>query len=374
LFKSIKYLLFLAVACLLLMEIALRVHNPIYVPIRSDNIQLPVNRVFTQRNTNNPKVDEFQTYQFNSIGLRGPELPADPQNFTKIFTVGGSTTACVELTDGRTWPDQLFQRLQNMSDSVWLNNAGQNGHSTFGHLIMLDQHLKKFQPDFVIYLVGINDVARDDLNSYDAKMIGKGDTMLGKLVTSSELLSTAQVIKRSILAYDLGVNSFAPLDFESLPEVTASESDIERELALHKGTHTDRYRSRLEELVQRTRDAGGEPVLVTQPALYGRGIDPATGIRLDDLETPRQGLPGHVEWQVLELYNDVTRSVANDYNLLLVDLAVLLPKDSAYYFDWIHYSNAGAERVAEIMAEELRKSSLISLTEKSASLNVTPKG
>lgn len=44
----------------LLAEVALRLHNPIYVPLRSDKIDLPVNRTFTQRNTANPKVDDFR--------------------------------------------------------------------------------------------------------------------------------------------------------------------------------------------------------------------------------------------------------------------------------------------------------------------------
>ena len=72
------------------------------------------------------KVDEFQTYRYNSIGLRGPEPPAEPDRYTKIFTVGGSTTACVELTDGKTWPDQLLMRLEQAGDmgSGWESVRG----------------------------------------------------------------------------------------------------------------------------------------------------------------------------------------------------------------------------------------------------------
>ncbi len=357
--KTIKYLLFLGVSCMLLLEVALRIYNPIYVPIRSDQIKLPIDRVFTQRNTNNPKVDEFQTYRYNGIGLRGPEFPADPKAFTKIFTVGGSTTACVELTDGRTWPDQLLARLQQATATAWLNNAGQNGHSTFGHLILLEQHLKKFNPDLILYLVGVNDVERDDINSFDARMIGRNETLRNRIVARSELLSTAQVIKGSLLAYDLGVNSFFPLDLHAMAEVAATDEEIAEELERHRRNYLGPYRARLEELVTRTREAGAEPVFITQPALYGGGTDETTGLQLDQLRTSRAGLPGHAEWLVLELYNDVTRAVAAQNKLLLIDLAAELPKDSAYYFDWIHYSNAGAELVAEIINKALLASPLL---------------
>jgi hypothetical protein len=37
----------------------------------------------------------------------------------------------------------------------------------------------------------------------------------------------------------------------------------------------------------------------------------------------------------------------------LVDLARLLPKDSRYYFDWVHYSNEGAQKVADLLSTQL---------------------
>ena len=63
---------------------------------------------------------------------------------------------------------------------------------------------------------------------------------------------------------------------------------------------------------------------------------------------------GGVQWQVLELYNDVTRTVAEAHNVFLVDLAGSMPKDSAYYYDYHHFSNDGALVVADIVAQQVR--------------------
>lgn len=90
-----------------------------------------------------------------------------------------------------------------------------------------------------------------------------------------------------------------------------------------------------------------EPALITQPALYGDVIDPTTGVNLATVPF-REG-NGATEWATLELYNEVTRQVARDQNVLLIDLAHEMPKDSQYFRDMIHYTNSGSKIVANIL-------------------------
>jgi hypothetical protein len=66
------------------------------------------------------------------------------------------------------------------------------------------------------------------------------------------------------------------------------------------------------------------------------------------------GVVGLAQWQVLDAYNEVTRRVGRELGVLVIDLARRLPKTSRYYYDYHHYTNAGAEAVAEVVAEELR--------------------
>ena len=93
-------------------------------------------------------------------------------------------------------------------------------------------------------------------------------------------------------------------------------------------------------------------MLVTQPVLYGNNVDPTTGVNLAHkfVATDMDGATG---WQVLELYNDVTRQVGHEQGVLVIDLARQMPKDSRYYFDLMHYTNAGAEKVADLVAAPL---------------------
>ena len=58
-----------------------------------------------------------------------------------IVTVGGSTTECLELSSDKTWPLVMEPKLKKDFKSVWINNAGLAGHSTYGHLVLMQDYL-----------------------------------------------------------------------------------------------------------------------------------------------------------------------------------------------------------------------------------------
>jgi lysophospholipase L1-like esterase len=55
------------------------------------------------------------------------------------------------------------------------------------------------------------------------------------------------------------------------------------------------------------------------------------------------------------MYNDATREVAKELNVPLVDLAREMPKSSRYYYDYIHFTEEGTQKVGEILANNLLK-------------------
>jgi hypothetical protein len=95
-----------------------------------------------------------------------------------------------------------------------------------------------------------------------------------------------------------------------------------------------------------------EPVLITQPTLYGPGRDPVTGV---DLAAVKVGdnMNGGLMWQIVDLYNAVTRQEAQTERVLLIDLAQEMPRNSAYYYDYLHYTEPGAAEVATIVDRRL---------------------
>ena len=120
------------------------------------------------------KLDDTIYYSRNSIGLRGDAWPLNPGNYIKIITVGGSTTECKFLSDNKTWPERLKHDLEKDYPNIWLNNAGLDGHSTFGHTRFVERLYCRLHPNYILFLTGINDVELDgpaDLDDQDIRGI-----------------------------------------------------------------------------------------------------------------------------------------------------------------------------------------------------------
>ncbi|MDQ7823589.1 MAG: SGNH/GDSL hydrolase family protein [Candidatus Eremiobacteraeota bacterium] len=359
--KDWKKILFRMAASLfmiaLALEIFLRIYNPFPFRVKGDKIVLPVNRKYLIRNAKSPRLDREITHTKNSIGFRGDEPPADPSKALSLITVGGSTTECFFLSDGKTWPDLLGTRMKQDFREVWLNNAGLDGHSTFGHQVLLEDYLCKIRPRMVVFLVGGNDVGRDDLSEYDRHNLKKDEkddfsAMLDKVLEKSEIVLLSMNLERVYNAQkkDLAHKS---IDISTLESLDIPEETVAREVARHRERHIPAYRARLLRLIETSRACGIEPLFLTQPALYGKGTDQATGVSLETLKV-YEGSSGKLEWSILEAYNEATREVCREKGVNFIDLAGKMPKNSAYYYDYIHFTNAGAAKVADIVYDALK--------------------
>ena len=95
-----------------------------------------------------------------------------------------------------------------------------------------------------------------------------------------------------------------------------------------------------------------EPIFITQPALFGETVDPATGVDLATVQVNGRG-NGAVEWTLLERYNDVTRRIGHEAGILVIDLAREMPKDLRLFYDFLHYTNDGSVVVGDTVFREL---------------------
>lgn len=341
------------VLCVAMTEIVLRVHNPIPLPVRGKRIMLAPNTSVEELSPvpGSPKLEPRVDLRTNAIGLRGEDPPPAGSPRTRVITIGGSTTLNRFASHEKSWPGQLAEKLKVDVPDVWLNNAGLDGNTTYGHRMLLEQYIFELKPDYVLFLIGVNDVGRAAENHYD----GFTESALRDMVIEkSELLSTLQVIWRATRAKRRGLSN-TPLDFTQLPR---KEYPAEYVAKLHKDLDPllPGYEARVRALLAGCRERGIEPVLITQPALWGDLVDPTLGIPLGDIDSEAGAeVPSNarMRWAGLERYNDVTRRVGQELGVLTVDLARQLPKDSALYFDWIHYSLPGNEQVATIVAQEL---------------------
>ena len=338
---------------LVLGELALHIYNPLPFRVRGDRIVLPVHQRYTFHNDGASKLDPITHHTKNSLGFRGPDPPADFSTRLTLLTIGGSTTECLFLSDGRTWTDEMARQLARSFPDLWVNNAGLDGQSTYGHLILLRDFVDELHPRVAVFLIGANDIGLDAGNPYDTSLTpprGALRSAVTFLADHSALAGLAQNLVRVARARSAGFGH-GQIDVRTLRRLEDDPATTDATMKRYSEP-LGAFASRVAAIVDECRRHGIEPVLVTQPGLYGDAIDPSTGVDLSKVQV-RGAANGRLWWRVQEIYNDVTRRTAASRGVLLIDAARELPKDSRFFYDFMHFTNDGAARLGDIVAAHL---------------------
>jgi lysophospholipase L1-like esterase len=352
-FKNISLIVLGCIVALVVLELLLRVYNPLEIRFKPDRIVLPVNKRYIINNVGKfTKLPPITIHTKNSLGFRGAPPPADFANDLTIVTIGGSTTECFYLSEGRTWPDLLGQDLARDFSRVWINNAGLDGATTYRHLILMEDYLIKLRPKVLLFLIGINDVGAGDLYATGPHRGHYLRNLWRAFLYRSEVYSLEQNLYHYFIAQSRGLRH-AEINLREVETLDhPSEASARQTLQDYRTNSVPFFAQRLEKLIKISRASGIEPVLITQPTLYGPGVDLATGVNLATLKV-QDTFNGQTMYGFIELYNEATRQVAQKHGVLLIDLARELPRNSAYYYDYLHYTEPGAAAVAAIIDRHL---------------------
>lgn len=364
--KNILTLLLSIIVSIFILELFLKVYNPFQFRVKGNRIILQSNAKYTVKNHTIPKLDKVIVHTKNSLGFRGSEPPQNFDEYLSIITIGGSTTECRLLSDGKDWANILKRELDNSFKKVWLNNAGLDGHTTFGHTVLMEDYVtKKYKPKIVLFLIGLNDTGRKKLSTFDKYNVKreKDETIAEYFKSKVNLLAEYSEILNSIIGiyrYNQarrGELTHRPINLLEYKQAEISEDKSQQLIKKHTEDYLPYYKKRLKYLVELSKNNGIEPILITQPVLFGDAIDDVTGVNLAKISTGKvsgeinweMDINGEVSWKVLELYHSITREVGKEEDVLVIDLAKEMPKSSKYYYDFVHYTNEGAEVVGKIV-------------------------
>lgn len=244
-------------------------------------------------------------YRRDGWGFRGTGL--DPASIT-ILTVGGGTTDQRTLPDDQTWQSVMEREFHNAGLETVIANAGIDGQTSQGHVRAFENwfiHVPGLKPRFVLFSVGLDEAmgaARDEAqNSSRAQMIRRHSALLRIIDRLSESKTMAEP---------------PPMD---PPEGKPNRAAI--------GT----YKDRLKRLGQLAHAMGAVPVFVVQGAPVA---DKAAARRLAD-------------------FNQATREVCKEGGLLCLDLAREVTFDPGDFYDHLHNSPQGAEKVGRWLSTKL---------------------
>jgi hypothetical protein len=354
-FKNILAILIGISISFVLLEGLLRIFEPIEYRVKGNKIKLPRDKKFFTPNDKTDKLDKIILYTRNHLGFRGEMPPRNFEDTLTIIAIGGSTTECRMISDGKTWCDILTVELKRHFKPFWLNNAGLDGASSRGHITLMEDYIVKLKPKVILFLVGANEIGQAGYPISDAKHLQElpdtwMDSLMNKLFNHSEVLSYALNLQRYDKARRGGL-AHEIINFGKLPPADIPESRASAWLEQNTRDFLKPYAQRLTKLIELCRENAIEPVFITQPMVFGDVIDPATGVDLGRAST--YNLNGSIRWRACEIYNDILRDTALRHHTGLIDLARQMPKNSEYYYDSHHFSNAGCQRVAKIIAAHL---------------------
>jgi lysophospholipase L1-like esterase len=338
-----------------LLEGLLRVFQPIEYRVKGDKIKLPRDKNYQFINDKTDKLDKIIYTTRNHAGFRGEAPPTDFADCLSIIAVGGSTTECLLIPDGKTWCDILAKKLQRHYKPVWVGNGGLDGTSTYGHLVFLKDYIIKMHPKVVLFLVGANDIglgthSADDLKHLKKPSSGWLASCWERLINHSEVLGYAINFYRYSKATRMGL-VHAILNFAELPQVEIPPEKVRALLQEHQETYLKPYAQRLIKLIEICRQNSIEPVFITQPTVFGDLIDPATGADLG--KAISWSWNGKTTWEILELYNETLRTTAGQHHVFVIDLAREMPKSTEFFYDNYHFTNIGCQQVAAIIDKHL---------------------
>lgn len=303
------------------------------------------------------------TYSINRFGFLYDESDAyrKDKNELRIGIVGGSTVECIALQRDKRWPDRFRQALASLHGGrpITVLNMGTSGTDTRMHVAVVAQHAIKLQLDYLVFLVGANDLFRNR-EDFRPLVDDEGFKDFPQLFYERWLLGRSQLFRYLRLAYHaLTQEDYAVEDkpyFEAaLEERGKFPVDPSVRIAIPAAA-LDTYESHLVSLAALASSHGITPVFLTQPMLWKpamtkeeesvdwiRGVVERSGkqVRLSSAEAARN----------MDALNARLMDACAKRGWKCLDLAHEVPKTLQYFYDTAHYNEAGAEFVAAKVAQ-----------------------
>lgn len=346
--KNLAAVFFGILISILMIEIFLRFYNPLGFRVKSGKIIIYPYKKYIIGKTSLRGVNGEVIHTKNSLGFRGQEPPKDFSSYLTIIAVGGSTTEGFYLSDGKTWPEQLEKKLFNNFHKIWINNAGFDGQSSYGHLIFTQDYLSKIKPKVAVFYCGLNDVGISAMNRYDGLLAGHGESSVKKIVNfsarHSELFSLLVNLSLYFSSKKTGIThaNVDPLTAKRDTDIDSKNSLIQEEMEQARA-----YAERLSKIVKICRENGIEPVFISQASLCKKSRDLATGVDLGDIAVQNKFKNCEYFGKALDVYNLKMKEIAQKEKVFFIDGANLMPIDSSLYYDLFHFNDRGAEVFAE---------------------------
>jgi lysophospholipase L1-like esterase len=281
----------------------------------------------------------FGKWKLNALGYRGPDIHP---NTLKIICIGASETFGMAESGGMEYPRQL-ERVLNAREPdlhVEVVNVAYAGQSlrTFSHRI--DNVVDPLSPRIAILYPGflgyINDASIGQPDQLDWIREPKGfhSRIEEKLLSSIDRMP--QWAENLHFRYHI----WRALQRNKVIVKTIPES------------HVDQFRSDLRAVLDGLEARHVRPVLVTHATFFGQSVEPNERFMLIAWRRFEPNLADDGWLDVERRMNAVIRQEAQERHLPLVEAANVL-SGPENFSDWVHFTNQGANKMANLIADQV---------------------
>jgi lysophospholipase L1-like esterase len=387
-FRRLRQQLVLLMAGILLglfiIEIALRFLDP--YPLYTI---LPANAHWELHPTPEvlPGIHDTSLYTTNAVGIRGEAYQAD--GHYNILAIGGSTTETAFLDDAETWTHLLQASLNQENgrppnldpgNSVWVGNVGRSGHGLVEHIHALQYFVPQYRFDAVILLVGINDfmpvIQNPDQYNDQYEDPSNYPFFLHRSFYTYPLVDTGmpRSFPENTAVWNLTYMSVWNILNAVPTELTIEFPDARSYLARRENylaapvlpslpdlsSALTQYKENLLRLVALAKEQDIRLLFATQPAIWHENISPEM-VRLlwfgyrGDPENPNGRYAPQDLQAGMDQFNHLLLEVCREQGVECIDLAAEMTGHESYFYDDVHFNEAGSEKVAAILADYIQK-------------------
>jgi lysophospholipase L1-like esterase len=321
-----------------------------------------------------PGVGKVAHIRINSEGIRGSEWSSERSREYRILAVGGSTTECLNLDQDKTWPALLQDGLRGVASGrhIWVGNLGKAGLNTRDHLGLMRLAIGQFDVDLIIMLIGGNDMIHRLMqhSSYDPFFTTDEQRYLDWLGSRFAIVPldrepsfVQRLALRRLVKRTIRVSQSIQRDHEGtwivrLREVRKRASLVNDLPPLDSGL--DEYKRNIQAIVSEARRRALRMVLVTQPTIWKQDMSDHEqsllwmGWRPDGRFYTTEALA-----KAMASYNDRLLETCSELTLDCIDLASRVPPTTELFYDDMHFTEAGARRIANELIAYFREGGLL---------------
>ncbi len=305
-------------------------------------------------------IDQDYSFRIDDNGFILPHNNYDDP-VHKIVFIGGSTTECMYVSESVRFPYLVSQIMEEETGKLINSyNAGAAGNSSIHSLDILLNKIMPMEPDIVVIMHAINDYS---ILAYDHSYWPVG-TPRSELITINDYFP--KISKETFLWHFKSLlrmmypNIYKKLFLikenilnPSKPTKPWDEWEGRRHMIKERDFDfmQKEFNWALQMLVTACKTHGITPVLMTQASRYKESPDDFIVESMAPILNA--GIAYETFKQEFDTFNDITRNVAKDNEILLIDLAKLVPQEKEYIYDVMHYNDTGSKFVANIISEKL---------------------